>query len=74
MQRSTILSVVEQDRFDNKGNKAISGVFQKEDLNGDSNRTMFTDEEGAAKYPFYVLQKPVNEVPPFSRLTQGDLN
>ncbi|MCF3192376.1 bacteriophage abortive infection AbiH family protein [Pseudomonas bubulae] len=31
------------------------------DANGDSNRTMFSDAEGAAKYPFYALQKPVNE-------------
>jgi len=32
------------------------------DGNGDSNRTMFSDAEGAAKYPFYALQKPVSEV------------
>ena len=32
------------------------------DENGDSNRTMFSDAESAAKYPFYKLQKPVNEV------------
>jgi hypothetical protein len=32
------------------------------DENGDSNRTMFSDAEGAAKYPFHALQKPVNEV------------
>ena len=32
------------------------------DENGDSNRTMFSDAEGAAKFPFYALQKPVNEV------------
>lgn len=32
------------------------------DENGDSNRTMFSDAEGAAKYPFYALQKPVGEV------------
>lgn len=32
------------------------------DENGDSNRTMFTDAEGAAKYPFYALQKPVGDV------------
>lgn len=32
------------------------------DENGDSNRTMFSDAEGAAKYPFYALQKPVPEV------------
>ena len=31
------------------------------DENGDSNRTMFSDAEGAAKYPFYALQKPVSE-------------
>ncbi|HDS0957258.1 hypothetical protein PshuTeo2_09820 [Pseudomonas hunanensis] len=31
------------------------------DENGDSNRTMFSDAEGAAKYPFYILQKPVSE-------------
>lgn len=32
------------------------------DENGDSNRTMFSDAEGAAKYPFYALRKPVGEV------------
>lgn len=32
------------------------------DENGDSNRTMFSDAEGAAKYPFYAFQKPVQEV------------
>ncbi|MFA7347662.1 MAG: bacteriophage abortive infection AbiH family protein [Desulfurivibrionaceae bacterium] len=32
------------------------------DENGDSNRTMFSDAEGAAKYPFYALQKPVSEI------------
>ncbi|UVL62562.1 bacteriophage abortive infection AbiH family protein [Pseudomonas sp. B21-032] len=31
------------------------------DENGDSNRTMFSDAEGAAKYPFYALQKPVSD-------------
>lgn len=29
------------------------------DKNGDSNRTMFTDSENAAKYPFYAFEKPV---------------
>jgi Bacteriophage abortive infection AbiH len=32
------------------------------DENGDSNRTMFSDAEAAAKSPFYALQKPVNDV------------
>lgn len=32
------------------------------DENGDSNRTMFTDAENAAKYPFYAFQKPVSEI------------
>lgn len=32
------------------------------DENGDSNRTIFSDAEGAALYPFYALQKPVEEV------------
>jgi hypothetical protein len=32
------------------------------DENGESNRTMFTDAEGAAKYPFYALQKRVLDV------------
>lgn len=32
------------------------------DENGDSNRTMFSDAESAAKQPFYALQKPVNQV------------
>lgn len=32
------------------------------DENSDSNRTMFSDAEGVAKYPFYALQKPINEV------------
>lgn len=40
-------------------------MLQKEDDNGDSNRTMFSDAEGAAKNPFYALQKPVSEVTPF---------
>jgi hypothetical protein len=31
------------------------------DENGDSNHTIFSDAEGAAKYPFYALQKPVLE-------------
>ena len=31
------------------------------DENGDSNRTIFSDAEGAAKCPFYALQKPVLE-------------
>ena len=30
------------------------------DENGDSNRTMFSDAQSSAKYPFYVLQKPVD--------------
>ncbi|MGU9851120.1 bacteriophage abortive infection AbiH family protein [Pseudomonas koreensis] len=34
----------------------------EQDENGDSNRTMFSDAEGAARYPFYALQKPVSEV------------
>lgn len=29
------------------------------DENGDSNRTIFSDAQGAAKYPFYALQKPI---------------
>jgi hypothetical protein len=32
------------------------------DENGDSNRTMFSDAESAAKYPFYDFQKPTDEV------------
>lgn len=32
------------------------------DENGDSNRTMFSDAEDAAKYPFYAFQKPVHKV------------
>lgn len=32
------------------------------DENGNSNRSMFSDSEGAAKYPFYALQKPVGKV------------
>lgn len=32
------------------------------DENGESNRTMFSDAEGAAKFPFYTLRKPVDEV------------
>jgi Bacteriophage abortive infection AbiH len=32
------------------------------DENGDSNRTIFSDAESAAKYPFYALQKPVDDV------------
>jgi hypothetical protein len=29
---------------------------------GDSNRTMFSDAKAASKYPFYALQKPVEEI------------
>lgn len=32
------------------------------DENGDSNRTMFSDAESAAKYPLYAFKKPVNEI------------
>lgn len=32
------------------------------DKNGDSSRTMFTDAEGAAKYPFHAFQKPVVDI------------
>jgi hypothetical protein len=32
------------------------------DENGDSNRTIFSDAEGAAMHPFYALQKPVKNV------------
>lgn len=32
------------------------------DENGDSNRTMFSDAEAAAKHPFYAFQKPVGRV------------
>lgn len=32
------------------------------DENGNSNRTIFSDAEGAAMYPFYALQKPVKKV------------
>ncbi len=32
------------------------------DENGDSNRTMFTDSESAAKAPFHSFYKPVNEI------------
>lgn len=32
------------------------------DVNGDSNRTIFSDAEDAAKYPFYALQKPVKDI------------
>ena len=34
----------------------------EQDINGDSNRTMFTDAESAAKHPFYALQKPVHDI------------
>ncbi|NHQ61172.1 hypothetical protein G9409_11380 [Chlorobium sp. BLA1] len=30
--------------------------------NGDSNRTMFTDAENAAKYPFHAFRKPVEQI------------
>lgn len=32
------------------------------DEHGDSSRTIFSDAENAAKYPFFALQKPVGEV------------
>lgn len=42
------------------------GEFREEepelDEDGNSNRTMFSDSEAAAKIPFYSLKKPVSEV------------
>lgn len=35
---------------------------QELDVNGESNRTMFTDSENTAKYPFYAFQKPVDNI------------
>ena len=35
---------------------------QELDENGDSNRTMFTDSENTAEYPFYAFQKPVDNI------------
>jgi hypothetical protein len=32
------------------------------DENGDSNRTLFTDSENAAKYPFHAFFKPVDDI------------
>lgn len=32
------------------------------DINGDSNRSIFTDAESAAKHPFFALQKPVKNI------------
>lgn len=32
------------------------------DENGDSNRTMFSDSEGAAQHPFYALKKQVDKI------------
>lgn len=32
------------------------------DENGNSSRTMFSDAEGAAAYPFFAFQKPVNDI------------
>jgi hypothetical protein len=32
------------------------------DDNGDSNRTMFSDAEGAAEYPLHAFKKPVDEI------------
>lgn len=32
------------------------------DKDGNSNRTMFTDSENAAKYPFYAFRKPVKDI------------
>lgn len=32
------------------------------DSNGDSNRTMFTDAENAAKYPLYAFKKPTKKI------------
>jgi hypothetical protein len=52
------------DRFDNLvfGHAETMEEEPEMDENGDSNRTMFSDAEGRAKYPFYALQKPVDEV------------
>lgn len=37
---------------------------QKDELdeNGDSNRTIFTDSQNSAAWPFFAFQKPVNEI------------
>lgn len=35
---------------------------QEVDENGDSTRTIFSDAENAAKYPFYALKKPVDDI------------
>lgn len=52
------------DRFDDLVFGHGETIKEKPELdeNGDSNRTMFSDAEGAAKYPFYALRKPVDEV------------
>ncbi len=51
-----------------KGDELIFGhgrVIKEEpefDEHGESNRSMFSDAEGAAKYPIYALKKPVDDV------------
>lgn len=37
-------------------------VVPEIDENGDSNRTMFSDAEGAAEYPLHAFRKPVYEI------------
>jgi hypothetical protein len=58
------------DRFDELvfGHGELMEEEPELDENGDSNRTMFSDAQGAAKYPFYALQKPVDKVLERSRL------
>lgn len=52
------------DTFDDLifGHGAMMEEEPELDENGDSNRTMFSDAENAAKYPFYALQKQVNDI------------
>lgn len=37
-------------------------VVPEIDENGDSNRTMFSDAEGAAEYPLHAFKKPVDDI------------
>lgn len=44
------------------GHDATMEEIPEVDESGDSNRTIFTDAQNAAKYPFYALKKPIDEV------------
>ncbi|CAG37067.1 hypothetical protein DP2338 [Desulfotalea psychrophila LSv54] len=58
-------SVVKYDRLIFGHGESMEEVPEL-DENWESNRTMFTDAEGSAKYPFYAFQKPIDDIIDYS--------